>query len=139
MISREQLQSIEWAIKDEDGGSWCPACASPADIGHKCDCWLARALAAPPADAGAPPALVALVHALREAEKLLIQVIEKQPAALATPDTMPQVTVGDVIEWKAGHERVFQRLRTSIGAESWNTSLRDKLLGVYRPVWQRKE
>lgn len=67
-MTREQLQSIEWAIKDEDGGSWCPACASPADTGHKCDCWLARALAAPPA-AGAPPALVALVQRAQKAFK----------------------------------------------------------------------
>lgn len=58
-------------------------------------------------------------------------------AALATPDTLPPVAVGDVIEWKSGRERVFQRIHTEIGAETWNTKLRDKLLGHYRPLWQR--
>lgn len=60
-------------------------------------------------------------------------------AALASPETLPPVAVGDVVEWewKSGRERVFQRIHTEIGAETWNTKLRDKLLGHYRPLWRR--
>ena len=37
-----------------------------------------------------------------------------------------------------GPEIVFQRLRTAIGTESWNTRLRDKLRAIYRPVWVKE-
>lgn len=70
MVTRAQLQSIEWAgwMPDgwEDTAQACPACdglrpgqdlathrtAEDNQVGHAPDCWLAAALAAPPQ---APP------------------------------------------------------------------------------------
>lgn len=46
-VTQEQLRSIEWAIQDEDGGLWCPACRSHAGVGHQSDCWLGIALGGP--------------------------------------------------------------------------------------------
>jgi len=106
MISSEQLQSIEWAIKDEDGGSWCPACASPADIGHKCDCWLARALAAPPADTlDGPRATTALD---REYAKAL-DVINRQREEIDRLKAAPPADA--LVEAQHRAERAEGRLR----------------------------
>ena len=59
-------------------------------------------------------------------------------ACLTTPDAPPAVKVGDVVKWMAGREVVFQQLHTVLGAETWNTKLRMKLLAVYRPVWVKE-
>lgn len=46
-VTREQLQSIEWA---GDAIPLCPVCERYKSEGHRPDCWLAAALAAPPAE-----------------------------------------------------------------------------------------
>jgi hypothetical protein len=48
-VTREQLQSIEWAGVDSEWPS-CPACGQLEGGQHFNDCWLAAALAAPPPD-----------------------------------------------------------------------------------------
>ena len=51
---------------------------------------------------------------------------------------MPEIQVGDVVEHKIGNEVVRQRLHTAFGAQSWHTTLRPRLLAVYRPIWRKE-
>ena len=54
-ITREQLQSIEWAGQEgQDFEPYCPVCDNPRRRGHGPNCWLSAALATP--DDEPPPA-----------------------------------------------------------------------------------
>ncbi len=51
-VTREQLQSIEWAVRDaSDRQVTCPVCFMHRDFHgvHTTSCWLAAALASPQA------------------------------------------------------------------------------------------
>lgn len=48
-VTREQLQSIEWAITSITGDAMCSVCRKKKQDGHRPDCWLAAALASPQA------------------------------------------------------------------------------------------
>ena len=52
-VTREQLQSIEWAVRDaSDRQVTCPVCFMHRDFHgvHTTSCWLGAALASPPAE-----------------------------------------------------------------------------------------
>ena len=107
-ITREQLQSIEWAGQEgQDFEPYCPACDTSRRRGHAADCWLA--------------------------------------AALATPDTLPPVAVGDVVlQENGGVEYV-----TDSGCDYWTGAdvmglsevierRKARIAAIYRtPLWQR--
>ena len=102
-ITREQLESIEWALNDaRDRPNKCPVCYMHRDLHgvHTSDCWLS--------------------------------------AALATPDTLPPVEVGDVVTWRADGIDELLAMTIENAQDVQDASDIPEILAIYRtPLWQR--